>query len=312
MANKKALSRYCQLIHLLEHTSGMSKKDLLEKMSDYYADGSGRTFDRDIQALREEFQVPVVYKPDTGYRLEDRSDAPSARRYSLAFRYLLYKQNELDLIAEACEPARDGSSYLHFDHIEGQAALTHMRALLPAIRQSRMIRLHYQRFGQAHAAEHSLQPHVLRRVGGRWYLLAWHPAAGNWGYFGLERIQAVEVLEAQFGRQPRHKLEEKLLESMGAYGGTPELVKLRFSPGAAPYVDTLPLHSTQEKETPQEADAHTKGVVYTYWMAITPDMVARILSFGAAVEVVSPNSLRNEVATQLRAAQALYQTAETR
>ena len=76
-------------------------------------------------------------------------------------------------------------------------------------------------------------------------------------------------------------------------------MQLRFTEKRYPYVRSKPLHPSQ-----REIEACT----ITIEVIPTLELKQQILSFGADVEVLTPQKLREEIAEQLRAASLTYET----
>ena len=76
----------------------------------------------------------------------------------------------------------------------------------------------------------------------------------------------------------------------------PCVVVLRVTNKEAKYLDTLPLHHSQIKL--ETNDTHT---TYRYRLAPTHDFRMDLLSRGAAVEVIEPQWLRDDICQQVKA-----------
>ncbi len=81
-----------------------------------------------------------------------------------------------------------------------------------------------------------------------------------------------------------------------------ELVRVRLSGRWATYAATHRWHRSQDV-TPPDARGH---VVVNWTVRTCPELRALLLSFGAGAEVLSPVTLRNAVAKELRAATSAY------
>ena len=70
-----------------------------------------------------------------------------------------------------------------------------------------------------------------------------------------------------------------------------EEVVLKFSPQSAPYVLTKPLHSSQTLKKEYKNGA----VSFSYRLRFNRELLSLIMSFGADVEVVAPESLKDRL-----------------
>ena len=79
-------------------------------------------------------------------------------------------------------------------------------------------------------------------------------------------------------------------------------VKLKFSPKEGPYIKSQPLHNTQEILIDNQSEfIITLDVVPSY------ELKAQILSYGENVEVIEPQTLRNEISQTLKNAKMKYE-----
>lgn len=81
----------------------------------------------------------------------------------------------------------------------------------------------------------------------------------------------------------------------------PADIALRVSPTQAKYFRALPLHPTQQETI------HDDYSIFTYHMCITYDLKEELLSHGADVEVLRPQSLKHLIANELQRALEHYQ-----
>jgi CRISPR-associated endonuclease/helicase Cas3 len=84
-------------------------------------------------------------------------------------------------------------------------------------------------------------------------------------------------------------------------GDQPVDVVLRFVPEAAPYVRERTWHPSQEIESPRDG-----GLTLRLCIAEPREMLPWIRSWGAQVEVIAPDWLREKVAEELKTAAEIY------
>jgi predicted DNA-binding transcriptional regulator YafY len=83
----------------------------------------------------------------------------------------------------------------------------------------------------------------------------------------------------------------------------PERVVLRFTGVQRDYVQSLPLHPSQQTEPP---DSDTYLTVSLY-VKCNPELQRELLGYGEFVEVLEPLWLREEIAQRVRAMGILYE-----
>lgn len=129
--------------------------------------------------------------------------------------------------------------------------------------------------------------------GHRNYLVGWHehPKANKFVLFALPHIQAVQVTEASFERDPAFDLTEFAARSFGLFQGEPLDVVWRFAPAAAHDAEEFVFHPSQETE--RQADG---SLIVRFRAAGDLEMAWHLLCWGDKVEVLEPRSLADMIA----------------
>ena len=74
-----------------------------------------------------------------------------------------------------------------------------------------------------------------------------------------------------------------------AYKGEPSLVRIKAQPVAARYIDSQPFHPSQRMITEKEI------FIFELKILISEEFIRALLGFAGEVEVLAPESLRNEI-----------------
>ena len=150
--------------------------------------------------------------------------------------------------------------------------------------------------------ETTLAPYCLHCVGDLSYVVGRSSRHRECRTFALDRIQYLSLRPTHY-KIPQDFSEEAYFQnSLGAYAGPnfqPVDVVIRVSPTLTAYFRSRPLHTSQTELS--------EGT-FTFHIAITRDLVARLLSFGPDLVVCSPQSLVSEMRSQLREALRNYPT----
>ncbi len=142
-----------------------------------------------------------------------------------------------------------------------------------------------------------------------WYLIGWCHTRRAWRTFKVDRIKQLRITRVPFQRRTEFDLGEFLMASWGMLeaGDRPaEEVELLFSPPAAHWVAEEQWHHSQRIEWLPDGRLR-----FTVTLRVTPDFARWVLSYGGAVEVVRPESLREQVHAHARAILERYQTVAT-
>ena len=147
-----------------------------------------------------------------------------------------------------------------------------------------------------------LAPYCLHSVGDLTYVVGRSSRHRECRTFALDRIQYLSLTPSHF-KIPKDFSEEAYFHnSLGAYAGPrcqPVEVVIRVAPTLAAYFRSRPLHTSQREIS--------EGL-FAFHIAITRDLVARLLSFGPDLVVCRPESLVCEMRGQLRETLRNYST----
>ena len=160
--------------------------------------------------------------------------------------------------------------------------------ILDAFIRERRCEMRYTKPG-APASNYVVDPHRMVYADGGLYLLAFVPAYGEIRTFAVERMETFALTDEAFTRRPLPA--EPFAHSLGVHSGAPERVVLEFTSDAAPYVRERDWHPSQRIQE----NARDGSVVLTLDVCVDYALRAWILGFGAAVRVVHPVALAQEV-----------------
>lgn len=166
----------------------------------------------------------------------------------------------------------------------------------------------YHPFGRE-AYRAILHPYCLKEFRGRWYVLAYkedneHDAKAQ--VFALDRMKRVRVMAESYDITEEIEPKNYFNDFYGIYCGAKmpiEKVEFVASDWASEYLVTQPLHHSQTPPIHRDKDLN----LFTLRLAITPDFCNELLTFGHHIEVVSPESLRQEIKKMLKDALERYE-----
>ena len=121
--------------------------------------------------------------------------------------------------------------------------------------------------------------------------------------FSIDCIQAATNLNKKTKDVPNKVLEDYLISGYGIFGGeTKHWAKLRFEAKRARWVASENWHPQQKGHFDEEG-RYLLEVPY----AEDNELMMEILRHGSAVEVLSPQILRDKVQAEIQQAEKLYQ-----
>lgn len=182
-----------------------------------------------------------------------------------------------------------------------------LASIIQAIRDNRMIRVHYKGYRMEEDRFFDIEPYFIREFKRRWYLY------GHKDYdkdrkphmYALDRMLSVEVLSDTFKMPEEINAREwfKTIYGVRKYDDMKtQKVLIKAYGKQVRYFRSLPLHSSQE-----EVETHRDYSVFSYELAPDYDFIQDVLGFGDTVEVLEPNALRREIGSKVCRLNEMYQ-----
>lgn len=154
----------------------------------------------------------------------------------------------------------------------------------------------------------TLRPYGLHQAGQWTYVTGWSEHHGEVRTFALDRIRHLVATAEKFTPPADFQAARYFQNSFGAFyaaGRTPDVITLLADASLEGYLRQRPLHASQ-RLTPAADGRHCRVELC---LVPTADLVARLLSYGPHLEVLSPAALRRHVAHLLHLAAARYAAA---
>jgi len=174
------------------------------------------------------------------------------------------------------------------------------RALEATLHQRQATLVYHSKASERTKTYH-VHPYRLAYAQGGLYLLAYVPEYKEVRTFALERMEDMSLLEEHY--TPIEELpDEAFPNSLGVHSGPPEHVEIEFDQSVADYVKARAWHQSQ-----QIADRGDGGLQLSLDVCLDRALTSWILSFGPFAKVVTPETLKTEIARSLADASAIYQ-----
>ncbi len=176
----------------------------------------------------------------------------------------------------------------------------HLPVILEAMRENRVLEVTYQAFDKSEAHTFLAAPYFVKLFKQRWYAVLFNERHNGLRTYALDRIQAIRKAEpAQTFKMPKDfSADEYFAGCLGVIRNEDvpiQTIELKVTAWQSNYLREVPLHESQ-----QESRIDDDYNLFTYRVRPTYDFLQTILSFGSAVEVLSPPSFREEIAHEIR------------
>jgi predicted DNA-binding transcriptional regulator YafY len=286
-----------------------SKQKLLDELIDEGFETSDRTLDRDLQTIREQYGIKIQYdKSRNGYYLDLPTDEDLA--HFDAFVELLERRERMAFLDSAVDGQRHVSRYLQLERNAAFAGAQWLPLLWEALRSGRVLSFDYFSYATGQTTPRLAEPQLIFEYRNRWYFDSWDLNAEQVRTFGLDRVRTLSLTD-QFALKDRPGYHRSHRQHTIGVTCPPEQasqkVVLRFTRSEAQYVQSLPLHPSQQLIAGTETE-HTVDVELT--VLLNHELEREILAYGEEVEVLEPMELRQRVADRINQMAEKYQKRE--
>lgn len=301
MSKKQFLKRFSLIINKLRKNASS-----FEEIQKYLAEQSIndeenyeisiRTFQREIKEIASTHGIEITYNRSQGV-------------YEIVYDGNEERNERLMENFEIIDALKISSNLANHLILEKRRPLgtNNMNYLIHAIKNRNEISFSYSKYwtGDLVDTRRKVQPLALKEARYRWYLLAKDLKDNRVKTFGLDRINNLEITNLKFKFPEKYNAEEAFCHSFGIINEDhkePQKIVLSFSFEQGKYIKSLPLHHSQKELINNEKEYRIE-----LFLQPTYDFVMELLSIGAEVKVLEPESLKKEMIEKLQATLKRYQ-----
>ena len=263
-------------------------------MKRYDAEIGERTVQRDLAEIRSNFDIDIIYDEQrNGYYLLKDSTL-----YIDQLLYFIGLAESSDIALSTLKDKNRLSGYVSISPNPKSKGVEHIGWLLRAIQYRQVITIIHCSYQTGEQTTYTVEPYLLKEFEGMWYLFAYCEDIKAFRTFGLDRIGQIQITDRTFQR--KEELERTAEKFDNVYGlvyepdnnpNAPiEEVRLKVSSVMLPYIQSLPIHSSQSID----------GDTITLHLIINPELENKIMSYGEHIEVLSPPLLRNKIKERIK------------
>ena len=305
------LIRQWKIVSLLSSRAGRSLDQLKGELG-----VTKRTIQRDIDVL-EAAGFPVISQSRDGtvyWRLLDSTKESAELSFTLPELMALYfsrdllkvlrgspMQEALDSALQKIGARLPASGHDLLRRLKEQTAVSvtgwknysksseTISALNRAIRRQLTVRITHKPLKVPEVRTRIVDPYRLWYTGGGLYLVVYDHGKSAIRTFAVERISGVSTTNQRFEIQEGFDFEAFQRTAFPVHGGTPQLVRIRFSPDQAPYIMERHWHDSQ-KLYPQD----NGSVILELQVASLWEVKRWLFGWGADAEVLTPKNLNGD------------------
>lgn len=301
------LKLFHQLTWLLDtvYSFGPISKESIDRKwtsSPYNGDGESRynkrNFHRHLDYINELFGIQIVCNRSTNmYSVGEISKSASA-----GIKGWIINTFALNNMVNLTADMKDRVIYEHIP--EGARYLT---TIIHAMKDEKQLYATYQGYKRDKPHSFLLEPYCLKVFKQRWYLVGKpedHPEEKDPRVYALDRMKDISIVDKPFKLPRKFNASDFFQNQFGIDRTTTKAEHIRIQVEAwdANFLRSLPLHHTQ-----REVEQNDQFSIFEYKIAPTYDFIMELRKYGPKLEVLAPQSLREQFIEDLKDQMAKYQ-----
>lgn len=288
---------------------GLSLDEIVTKWEDRFDSSySRRTFNNHREAIYEVFGIEIGCNRSTNrYFIEYTEDVTDENAETAWLINTFTVNNMLSLGKERL------SGRVSVDDIP--SGHKHLTSIMEAMTDNCEIVIGYRKYTSEETSTYTLRPYAVKESEKRWYLVAHCIERDAMRVYGLDRIMDLEITDKTFRMPKDFDVDRLFATSFGIYipEAKAQTIVFRTTATEAKFVKDLPIHKSQRelnksevrRQVPEE-DANSRNVYFEIFVCPNEALIMEFCKHGSRLEVMSPATVREAVATELRRAAVQY------
>lgn len=318
-SSKNSLLRYKTIDNCLRNRMRKwTLQDLMQAcedaMREYGLSGIGmasrRTIQMDLQFMRSDggYSAPIIVVDRKYYTYEDPeysitkapvskedvrqlSEAVGLLKQMTGFSTMEGMEDIVSRLEDHVASMRNQQKpVIYFERNDRLTGLHFIPIIHQAIREKKVLTIHYKSFRAFEPRTYHFSPYLLKEFRNRWFLFGRHSNANMLVSFALDRMLSVEISEnGTFHADTNFNPEEYFENIVGVAKTNDPIEMVRFWASAeeAPYIQTKPIHKSQEMVQQNEDGS----AVFQVRVIVNHELIRDLMGYAEGVCVLSPRSL---------------------
>lgn len=303
MRTTDTFKQYCWLVN----TIYLHKKISLKHIQKLWIDDdlnngkplSRPTFFRLTEAIEEMFGLIIICERKNGYQYFISN--PEALKDNSTQNWMLQTLTVNNILIDSLSIK---------DRIvleEIPSGLVYLPTIIKAIKSHHTLSMRYKKFNDSEPYSTLIEPYCLKLFHQRWYLLGKSERKnGKMAIYALDRIIKLEETAQTFEMCSDFNASEFFKNHFGVFIGENEkpthIVIRAYGKTMISLMRTLPKHTSQKEIATEKEYAD-----FEYFLVPSLDFKHEILKEGPDLEILKPQSLRNEIKTKIQESLRHYQ-----
>lgn len=244
-----------------------------------------RTFHNHRKEIEEVFHIAIVCRKSTNrYYINHQNSGISQKLFELISLQQFIKKGRLN-------PAR-------FRMAESAACNFSLTTILQAIQDQQYLNIAYHDYAQDKTLTlNTFAPYAVKEFRQRWHLLGRTTKDEQYHFLELRQIESITPINEHYTTVPEEEINAILDENYGCMIEDIPCAEItvKVDRDCANFLHYNPLHSSQ-----QEIERKSNYAIFYYYLRPTQCFIREIIAFGSGVEILSPITLRKEVAKEAK------------
>ena len=279
---------------------GLSLQEVSDRWTSRYGgeEYPRRSFNNHREAVAEVFGIEIACNRSTNRYYIDAGESAVDKRQSVDWLVNTFTVNNLLSLGKERLSGRVAVEDIPSGH---KWLVTIMQSML----DNTEMELHYRKYMSEGEEVRHIRPYAVKEFAKRWYVVAFSNEAEALRVYAMDRILSLTPTGEKFRMPKGFQVDELFESSYGTYlpeGDPPVLVKLRTTLREAAFLRDLPLHPSQVFLGEEDGRC-----LFALRVIPNPNFVMELCKHGGRLEILEPESLREQVRDELRNALKLYE-----
>jgi|LakMenE18May11ns_1017448.scaffolds.fasta_scaffold9934814_3 predicted DNA-binding transcriptional regulator YafY len=293
MSTQGTIKRYTLIIQKTSGPYHPTFKEILDHLEDQGFNISPRTLQRDIDQIRNEFQIEINYnRLRNTYSISEEDGMPTETLVRF-----LEVLGTAELFSESLKEGNDLLNFVSFEDQGNLKGIEFLKTIIAAVRNKRKIEVNHVNFESGKRTLYIISPYLLKEYQSRWYVFGTINNTNTFRTFGLDRIESLKIMKESFkpikDLDPKSFFEDVVGLVYSDYD-TEEVV-LKVSAVQAKYLKALPLHKSQYVVSENETESHIRFIIKPNF-----EFMQRILMMAERATIIKPKWFADEIKQVLK------------
>ena len=257
---------------------------------------SRRTFNNHREAVEEVFGIHIGCNRSTNRYFIEYTDDVADENAESAWLINTFTVNNMLALGKERLSGRISVEDIPSGH-------RHLTSIMEAMTEGYELSMTYQKYSSTEPSVYILRPYALKEFAKRWYIVAYCLEREMIRVYGLDRVKSLVLTGNTFRMPEDFDVDEIFATSCGIYlpDGPGKTVTFRTSIREAHFLRDLPIHKSQ-----QEIASDSDSVTFSIFVCPDKNLTMEFCKYGIRIEVLSPQSVRDEVRAELDKAAETY------